>query len=93
MNLCEEKSGRMLIMPYPASLTSSDNFYVEYVHTGVRTHGLTRRRTSAVSGVISEGFMTIVQPTASAGATFHALNLANETGPELSGIIWHTTFE
>jgi hypothetical protein len=28
--------------------------------------------------------MTIVQPTASAGATFHALNLANETGPELS---------
>ena len=37
--------------------------------------------------------MTIVQPAASAGATFHALNLANETGPELSGIIRHTTFE
>jgi hypothetical protein len=37
--------------------------------------------------------MTIVQPTASAGATFHALNLANETGPELSSSIQHTTFE
>jgi len=37
--------------------------------------------------------MTIVQPTASAGATFHALNLANETGPELSSSIKHTTFE
>ena len=37
--------------------------------------------------------MTIVQPTASAGATFHALNLVNETGPELSSTIWHTTFE
>jgi hypothetical protein len=37
--------------------------------------------------------MTIVQPTASAGATFHALNLANETGPELSSITRHTTFE
>ena len=35
--------------------------------------GLSERRTSAVRGVISEGFMTIVQPTASAGATFHAL--------------------
>ena len=29
--------------------------------------------TRAVRGVISEGFMMIVQPTASAGATFHAL--------------------
>ena len=28
--------------------------------------------TSAVKGVSSLGFMTIVQPTASAGATFHA---------------------
>jgi hypothetical protein len=38
--------------------------------------------------------MTIVQPTASAGATFHALNLANETDPELSSSnIRHTTFE
>lgn len=37
--------------------------------------------------------MTIVQPTARAGATFHALNLANETGPALSSIIRHTTFE
>ena len=32
--------------------------------------------------------MTIVQPTASAGATFHALNLANETGPELSSCVF-----
>jgi hypothetical protein len=31
------------------------------------------RHTSAVSGVSSDGFMTIVQPVASAGATFHAL--------------------
>lgn len=31
-------------------------------------------RTSAVSGVISEGFITIVHPTANAGATFHALD-------------------
>jgi hypothetical protein len=53
---------------------------------------LTRRRTSAVSGVTSEGFITTVQPTASAGATFHALNLANENGAELSNIVLHTTF-
>ena len=37
--------------------------------------------------------MTIVQPTASAGATFHALNLASETSPEPSSSIQRTTFE
>ena len=35
--------------------------------------------------------MTIVQPTASAGATFHALKLVND-GPELNNIR-HTTSE
>jgi hypothetical protein len=32
-----------------------------------------KRRTRAVRGVSSDGFMTIVQPTARAGATFQAL--------------------
>lgn len=47
----------------------------------VCSRGLTEWRTSAVRGVTSEGFMTIVQPTASAGATFHALTLMNESSP------------
>jgi hypothetical protein len=36
-------------------------------------------RTSAVSGVSSDGFITMVQPVASAGATFHALRTAAVT--------------
>jgi hypothetical protein len=34
--------------------------------------------TSAVSGVSSEGFMTIVHPTARAGATFPENQISNE---------------
>jgi len=55
-------------------------------HMSVCNDGPTEQRTSAVSGVISEGFMTIVQPTARAGATFHALNIMNESGPN-SGVL------
>ena len=38
-----------------------------------------KRHTSAVKGVISDGFMIIVQPTASAGAIFHALDSVRTT--------------
>jgi hypothetical protein len=37
--------------------------------------------------------MTIVQPTASAGATFHALNRVDEKVAPKFRCIWHTTFE
>ena len=71
---------------------SSDSFY-KMGHTSARSHdlSLTERLTNAVRGVISDGFMTIVQPTASAGATFHALDPMRAV-PELE-CIWHTTFE
>ena len=43
--------------------------------------------TSAVSGVSSEGFMTMVQPTANAGATFHALrDVFKQRGDHKKGI-------
>ena len=39
---------------------------------------LEKMLTRAVSGVISEGFITMVQPHASAGATFHDLQARGE---------------
>ena len=51
---------------------SSESFYIKRVRTGEKL-GWMEEHTSAVNGVSSEGFMTMVQPTANAGATFHAL--------------------
>ena len=51
------------------------------------------RRTSAVRGVISDGFMTIVQPTASAGAIFHALDSVRTVLAEFVKNTRRTTFQ
>lgn len=65
---------------YPASTTNSESF-CKTESTGKLLFKLIMAknevRTRAVSGVSSEGFMTIVHPTASAGATFHALRVAH----------------
>ena len=47
----------------------------------VDPHSRVKDRTNAVKGVSSDGFITMVHPTANAGAIFQALYKSSETQP------------